>query len=271
MDLNKYIYNLNNQSTDRSYNHHHCNCNCNYKCYKKWSEIPYPEATSLPVGKDPSAGTWPLHYIKKLCNNCYYSLFNEKICFNLKDPNKIDFEKDLIEVENVQANLTDDQKSLAKYWGTGVPPQQWLPIFLQLIDEYKVAPSSSARILSCLQNAMSDAFTITWMFKYYYNAARPCQLNRNLKTYLATPMFPTYPSGHSVVSGATEIVLSFFFPKEAALIHQMAEDASISRLYGGIHFRSDLSEGLKLGRQIGNICIEYLKTEHEIDKLIFKG
>ncbi|MGL5574190.1 MAG: vanadium-dependent haloperoxidase [Sarcina sp.] len=258
MDINNYI------------NKCCCHCDCDYEPYKKWSEIPYPGTSTLPIGKDPTAGTWPLHYMKKVSFNTFFTLSGKKIVFDIDNPNTIDFKKDLLEVQMVQSRLTPNQKSLAKFWGTGVPPQQWLPIFLEFISLYKVTPPSSARILASLQNAMSDAFCITWMYKYYWDAARPCQLDRNLKTFLPTPIFPTYPSGHSVVSGAIEVVLSFFFPDEACAVHQLAEDASISRLYGGIHFRSDLSEGLKLGRQIGAVCVEQLKTEPEIEKLIYR-
>lgn len=66
------------------------------------------------------------------------------------------------------------------------------------------------------------------------------------------------------MSGAIEVALSYFFPAEKEKIHQLAEDASISRLYGGIHFRSDLSHGLQLGRQIGSIAVDYFKTQYDI-------
>ncbi|MGL5067511.1 MAG: vanadium-dependent haloperoxidase [Sarcina sp.] len=264
MDLNNYISKFNN--FDDCYS----KCNCNCTCREKWSEIPYPGMSEPHHGIDPSAGTWPVYFLKRTNNSNYCTLLGEKIVFDIKNPNTIDFYTDLREVQDVQNNLTCIQKESAKFWGNGVPAQQWSPIFLKLFTAYNVTPPKSARILSCLQNTMNDAFTITWMYKYYWNVARPCQLDKTLKTTIPTPIFPSYPSGHSVVSAAIEVVLSFFFPDEYPTIHQMAEDASISRLYGGIHFRSDLSEGLKLGRQIGQICVNHLKTQHEIEYLIFR-
>ena len=258
MDVNKFIYDLNNYDLSSE-----------YKYYEKWSEIPYPGMYKPHSGIEPTAGDAPLYYIKR-DNHGYYTLFNEKICFDIKNPNTIDFNLELPDVQNTLKNLNYKQKTMAKFWGDGVPAQQWSPIFLELFTLYNVTPPASARILSYLQNAINDAFCITWMYKYYWNVARPCQLDPSLITSIPTPIFPTYPSGHSVVSATIEVVLSFFFPDESLVIHQLTEDASISRLYGGVHFRSDLSEGLKLGRQIGNICVEYLKTQYEIEKLIFR-
>ncbi|MGL4992257.1 MAG: vanadium-dependent haloperoxidase [Sarcina sp.] len=268
-----YRNNFNNiNSCVPSNNKHFCNCPCHDKEHEilDWATIPYPGMSELPKGVDKTAGSWPLHFMKRDCNGYFYTLKGEKILFDIAPPTTVDFYHDLLEVQKVQATLTNDQKNMAKFWGTGVPVQQWVPIALEIINLYKVTPPKSARILEALQGAINDAFIITWMFKYHWSCARPCQLDRNLKTFLATPVFPTYPSGHSVVSGATEIVLSFFFPKESYKLHSLAEDASISRLYGGIHFRSDLSSGLKLGRQIGQICVNYLKNQYEIDYLIHK-
>ncbi|WP_297439302.1 vanadium-dependent haloperoxidase [uncultured Clostridium sp.] len=248
-----------------------CNCNCspNYNLnYQLWSTIPYPNRNNPYEGIDPSAMSWPLMYISRDCSNNFYDFKGDPISFKFIDPNFVDFNKELLEVMHVQNNLTCEQKNIATFWGTGVPAQQWTPIFLKLIDEYNVTPPTSARILACLQNVMNDAFVVTWHYKYYFDCARPCQLNRDLKTHLATPIFPTYPSGHSLISGAVEVVLSYFFPKEACTIHKLAESASISRLYGGIHFNSDLQEGLSIGRQLGACAVEYLKTEHESDYII---
>lgn len=242
----------------------------NYESYKKWSKIAYPGMYEPYEGIEPNAGNAPLYCIEKDSYGSYYTLFGEKINFNIKDPNTIDFNTELTEVQYTLAHLNHNQLAIANFWGKGVPAQQWLPIYLDLFTLYKVTPPSSARILSYLQNTMNDAFCITWMYKYYWDVARPCQLDDSIVTSIPTPIFPTYPSGHSVVSAAIEVVLSFFFPDERLSIHQIAEEASISRLYGGVHFRSDLSEGLKLGRQIGNICVNYFKTQPQINTIIFR-
>ena len=74
--------------------------------------------------------------------------------------------------------------------------------------------------------------------------------------YLLTPPFPGYVSGHAAASGAAAEVLAAFFPERAAELQEWAEEAAMSRLYGGIHFRSDNTEGLRLGRAVGRRVIE---------------
>ncbi len=69
--------------------------------------------------------------------------------------------------------------------------------------------------------------------------------------HLLTPAFPGYVSTHAVVSGAAAAVLAAYFPESAAALQVAADEAALSRLYGGIHFRSDNEEGLKLGRGSG--------------------
>ena len=70
-----------------------------------------------------------------------------------------------------------------------------------------------------------------------------------------TPPFPAYVSGHSSTSGAAATVLSAAFPGRATELTAMAEEAAVSRLYGGIHFRSDNEAGLVLGRRAGERAV----------------
>ncbi|MGL5675047.1 MAG: vanadium-dependent haloperoxidase [Cellulosilyticaceae bacterium] len=235
--------------------------------YPKWSTLPYYNETELPKGVTPQAGEWPLQYFWRDLGGRFYDLKSNPVYFWVKDPTKIDYDKELQEVVEVQnelnANPTDKRIEIAKFWGTGVPLQQWIPIVLQLISSYKVPPTQSARLLCCVQRGISDAFIICWYYKYLFECPRPCQLDHNLKTILNTPRFPSYLSGHSVVSGLCEVILAHYFPMEAKKLNMLAQDASISRLYGGIHFRSDLEEGLKLGREIGKLVVSYIDEDHD--------
>lgn len=243
--------------------------NCEYKpnAYPTWDTLYYYNETTLPKGIDKTAGSWPLYFFYRNSVGTFYDLKSQLVNFKLKNPNSINYKEELDEVVKMQNHLNnhgnDKYIQIAKFWGTGVPVNQWTPIALQLITSYKVTPPKSARILACLQSVINDAFDITWYYKYLYNSPRPCQLDHNLKTILNTPRFPSYPSGHSVVSGACEVILSYYFPMESEKLHMLAEDASISRLYGGIHFRSDLKEGLNLGRQIGVIAINSMKNDYD--------
>jgi membrane-associated phospholipid phosphatase len=72
----------------------------------------------------------------------------------------------------------------------------------------------------------------------------------NFLPHLITPPHPSYVSGHSSVSGAAEVALAAFFPERKSELHAYAEEAAMSRLWGGIHYRSDDDEGLQLGRRV---------------------
>jgi membrane-associated phospholipid phosphatase len=80
------------------------------------------------------------------------------------------------------------------------------------------------------------------------------RLDPGFLPYLITPPHPSYVSGHSAFSGAAEIVLAASFPRHAAHLKALAEEAGMSRLYGGIHYRSDNDEGLVLGRAVGQLA-----------------
>ncbi|MDF2519423.1 MAG: chloroperoxidase, partial [Clostridia bacterium] len=66
--------------------------------------------------------------------------------------------------------------------------------------------------------------------------------------------------------GTAEVILSYFFPPEADRLKKLAEECSISRLYGGVHFVEDLDEGLRLGRQIGRIVTEQLTKQNDMNQ-----
>ncbi|MGL4736312.1 MAG: vanadium-dependent haloperoxidase [Cellulosilyticaceae bacterium] len=245
----------------------YCCCSCDTKEYPRWQTLPYYHEAVLPQGVDPTAGSWPLYFFFKNGVGQFYDLKSRLVYFDVKDPHQINYDEELKQVVEMQNYLNSGGNpkyiEIAKFWGQGVPVNQWTPIALQLITTYKVTPPKAGRILSCLQCVINDAFVMCWYYKYLYNCPRPCQLDRSLKTILNTPRFPAYVSGHSVVSGACEILLSHYFPAESQKLHMLAEDASISRLYGGIHFISDLQEGVKLGRKIGAIAVETMKQAYD--------
>ena len=120
--------------------------------------------------------------------------------------------------------------------------------------------------------AVCDSFVACWSTKYRYNLLRPVTYLQRLidpawLPLLATPPFPEHTSGHSVQSGAAFAVLTDLFgdayafedhthdsrglaPRRFASFTAAAEEAAISRLYGGIHFRPAIQLGLEQGRCI---------------------
>ncbi len=133
--------------------------------------------------------------------------------------------------------------------------------------------------------AISDAFISCWEEKYQSNLIRPetlinQYLDEDWAPVLQTPPFPEYTSGHSVVSGAASITLSsifgdnFSFDDDTELpyglpvrsfpsFNKAADEAAISRMYGGIHYRAAVEVGLKQGRDLGQFVIDNLKLKKD--------
>jgi membrane-associated phospholipid phosphatase len=108
---------------------------------------------------------------------------------------------------------------------------------------------------------MMDAAIVCWNTKYFYFNPRPCQLNPAIKTLTGVPNFPAYTSGHSTFSGAAATVLSWLVPDRSVEYEAMAAEASNSRMYGGIHYRSDCEQGLVAGRKVGALAVNRGKVD----------
>jgi membrane-associated phospholipid phosphatase len=174
------------------------------------------------------------------------------------------YARELAEVYNVSLSLTDEQKRIADFWadgpGTVTPPGHWNQIALDLIRRHRLSARSAARVLAALNTAQADAFIACWNAKYTYWSERPVtairrEFDPNFLPYIVTPPFPSYVSGHSSTSGAASRVLSAYFRSAAPKLRAWAEEAAISRLYGGIHFRSDNEAGLVLGKKVAKAAI----------------
>ena len=173
------------------------------------------------------------------------------------------FRAELREVYAVSLSLTAEQKRIADFWsdgaGTVTPPGHWNQIALEMLEPAGWSTLLESRLFSALNTAQADAFIACWDAKYTYWSLRPVTAVRRLinpswLSYITTPPFPAYVSGHSTTSGAAATVLGAFFPDQADELDAMAEEAAISRLYGGIHFRSDNEAGLELGRRVGGVA-----------------
>lgn len=114
----------------------------------------------------------------------------------------------------------------------------------------------SARAYALLNVALYDAAVACWDAKYTYWAIRPVQLDPRVRPLFLTPNHPSYPSGHSCFGAAAATVLAHLFPGDTAAVEALAAEASESRLWAGIHFRSDLDAGRVLGRAVGRRVIE---------------
>jgi len=176
--------------------------------------------------------------------------------------------KNTLEVYETFTHLTLAQKKIADDWhldqGTATPPGVWNLKARALANKLNFSNEARTRMYAALNVAMLDAAIACWHAKYTWWTARPAtriraEIAPTFLPYLVTPPHPSYVSGHASVSGAASEVLKSFFPAEQKNIDQWAEEAAMSRLYGGIHFRHDNEEGLAMGRKIGQLVVEQLK------------
>jgi membrane-associated phospholipid phosphatase len=109
--------------------------------------------------------------------------------------------------------------------------------------------------------AEMDAAIVCWDTKYFYFNQRPSQVDPLIKTLTGVPNFPAYTSGHSNFSGAAATVLSYLLPDRGTKFTDLAQAAAMSRLYGGIHFRSDCEVGLVTGKAVGQYAVNRGKAD----------
>ena len=197
-----------------------------------------------------------------------------------------EFYKQAKEVYDTKNNLTPEQKAIARFWSddpmlSWTPPGHWVSIVLQILKRDDVGLEKTVDTLARLAVAEADAFIGCWDAKFTYDLVRPLTYIRRVidpkwETLINTPPFPEYPSGHSTASAASAVVLTGIFGDDFAFddntgtrdglaehhyasFLQAADEAGISRLYGGIHFRAAIENGLAQGRCIGAYALA-LKT-----------
>ena len=181
------------------------------------------------------------------------------------------FRAEARELVRIGKRLTPEQKRIARYWaggqGTPLPPGVWNQVMLTYVRGKGLSLPEQTRVFALLNVAMCDAGIASWDTKYAYwnprpiNAIRDLGIDRHWKPYIDTPFFPAYVSGHSTYSGAAGEVLAHLFRDDADLFRAKAEEAGISRLYGGIHYRSDNIFGLRMGKAIGRLVVRH--AEHD--------
>jgi len=165
----------------------------------------------------------------------------------------------LAEVRQISDTRTAEQLRIAQFWadgaGTATPPGHWNAIACDLLRRDGVGELRSARALALMNMAIADAGIACWDAKYTYWLIRPSQVDPLITTPVGLPNFPSYTSGHSTFSGAAAEVLGYLFPSDREQLAAQAQEASISRVYGGIHYRFDCDQGVAAGQAIGRLAI----------------
>ncbi|MDP2420112.1 vanadium-dependent haloperoxidase [Sediminibacterium sp.] len=199
--------------------------------------------------------------------------------------------KEVKELFAMSKTLTEEQKTIARYWDDNpfvsehkghltyankktTPVGHWMGITIILANQSKKTELDIAKAFALTSLAIFDGFISTWEEKFTSKTVRPITVIReNIESewnpYLQTPPFPEYTSGHSVISAAAATVLSNVFgsntpftdttelkylgmKRSFSSIKAAANEVSMSRMYGGIHYRAAIENGQKQGEQIGS-------------------
>ena len=212
------------------------------------------------------------------------------------------FFREASEVRITGTKLTPDQIEVANFWDCNPfkmnvnghvmyatkkisPGGHWINITRLACKKVKADLVRSAEAYACVSITLADCFISCWDEKYRSNVIRPetyinQYIDPNWAPLLQTPPFPEYTSGHSVISAASAIVLTKLFGPNLSFADSTevefnipvrhfksfklaAEEAAISRFYGGIHYMPSIRNGMKEGNKIGNFISRKLRTRKE--------
>jgi membrane-associated phospholipid phosphatase len=119
----------------------------------------------------------------------------------------------------------------------------------------------AARAYALVHIAHYDGWIASQDAKFHYWTARPNQFDPTITTVVPNPNFPSYVSNAATLGTAPTTVLSYLFPREAERYRSLAQEFGDSRLWAGIHFRSDIEAGYAIGRNVGQKVIERAKAD----------
>ena len=212
------------------------------------------------------------------------------------------FYEEVMEVYNAVSKLDDERKEIAYFWDCNpyvmnvrghvmfatkkiTPGGHWINITRISSEAANADFYQSAEAYTMVSLALADAFIACWDEKYRSKLVRPeTYINQFIDEewlpLLQTPPFPEHTSGHSVASTAAAIALTkvygdnFHFVDSTEVefglpvrtfnsFKEAAEEAAISRLYGGIHYMPAITEGVKQGKAVGELLINRIQTRRE--------
>ncbi|MBD0293787.1 MAG: vanadium-dependent haloperoxidase, partial [Flavisolibacter sp.] len=212
------------------------------------------------------------------------------------------FYKEAAAVHDIGLKLTPEQKDIANFWDCNPfkmnvkghvmfatkkisPGGHWINITRLACKKANADVAQSAEAYACVSITLADGFISCWDEKYRSNVIRPeTYINQYIDAdwvpLLQTPPFPEYTSGHSVISTASALMLTKLFSENFSFsdsteiefglpvrhfksFRMAAEEAAISRFYGGIHYMPSINNGIEEGNKIGNFITQRLRTKKE--------
>jgi hypothetical protein len=229
--------------------------------------------------------------------------------FNIKDTSSV-FCRGAMEVKHVGDNLTEEEKHIADFWDDNPfkmnvsghvmfatkkfsPAGHWMNVVGIAADKAKSDFNTTVYAYTKSSIALFDGFISCWEEKFRSNVIRPeTVINKYFdpewRPYIQTPPFPSYTSGHSVISGSVAEVMTDIFgdnfnytdtsetefgipERSFTSFRQAALEASWSRMYGGIHYRFDLENGNKEGIEVGKIIVDRLRMRRNSGSVLTRN
>ena len=216
-----------------------------------------------------------------------------------KDKSSAYFKQNL-EVYEQSQSLSQEQKDIAKYWDDNpfvlehaghmtfankkiTPGGHWIGITAIACKKTNADAVKTAQAYALTSVAMFDAFICCWNTKYETSYIRPVsvineEIDKNWLPRLQTPPFPEYPSGHSTITRSAAVMLTHLFgdnfsfqdtsdlkyigmKRNFTSFVQAADEASVSRFYGGIHYRNSIDQGANQGKRVSEFILSKLKLK----------
>jgi membrane-associated phospholipid phosphatase len=167
------------------------------------------------------------------------------------------FNTALAEIRSISDTRSAEQIAIAQLWAVGFTISAHNRLANELIRAHHRTEREAARILAYANAAAFDAQIACWDSKLFYWYIRPTQADPaiTLVPNVPLPNHPSYPSGHSCITGATMSVLIDAFPSERARLEAVIEEAGLSRMYAGIHYRFDIEAGQQIGRAAAALAL----------------
>ena len=228
------------------------------------------------------------------------NMFRPKPPYNFSKDKNSDFYKMVYEVYEIGNKAQTEHVATADFWDCNgfkmnivghvmyatkamTPGGHWMGITGIICKNNKADFATTVYTYTCVAFGVMDGFIACWDAKYHYSLIRPetyinLYIDNNWKPRLQTPPFPEYTSGHSVISSAASTILTKIYGDGQAFTDtterawgwpdrkfksaiDAANEASLSRLYGGIHFRIAVTEGVKQGTSIANYLFSKLNMK----------
>ncbi|AHG88570.1 phosphoesterase PA-phosphatase related protein [Gemmatirosa kalamazoonensis] len=176
------------------------------------------------------------------------------------------FNAALAEIRALSDSLTPAQLTIAQDWAPRTGAYMNGVAAGMIVDDHR-SDRDAARILALANMAAFDVANACFDAKLAYYFIRPSQADSLIKLPIGLPNHPSYPSGHSCFTASYATVLASEFPTQSARLTAMVEEAGLSRMYAGLHYRFDCAAGQALGRQVAENVLRVMGTSRSAIRL----